>query len=341
MQTPTIRVLLVTSDRAHCGIAEYGHFLKWAVEKADPSIEVVEWPHPNWPASGAFLGPEAGTFRIVHFNHQAALSSGMNEGTLLSLRRIGWKVVVTQHDTFEEFAIMRERGMPDFRGADLLVVHEEAAGLTDQGLPHVLRLTQPVPTHLAKSPVVHLPLQRGRYRYYVGSAGFHFGWKNQAVVVEAAREAAWGCLLFAPGISIEEAEALQRLHPFGLEIIPQWTEAAELITSLKVGCDATAFPYVTGNSGTSGAIRLGIAAELPVIASPPAVCRQFRDLADRAEISWCTPSVEGVAEELRFIAREGEAWRGRREEQVRALAEDLSWEGAGRVLAKKYRELAD
>jgi hypothetical protein len=61
------------------------------------------------------------------------------------------------------------------------------------------------------------------------------------------------------------------------------------IVSLLSGCDATIFAYECANTGTSGAIRLGLAARKPVIAWRG--CRQFRDLLDdplgHTAIRWC------------------------------------------------------
>ncbi len=52
------------------------------------------------------------------------------------------------------------------------------------------------------------------------------------------------------------------------------------VVAWLTACDATAFLYLNANTGTSGAIRMGIAARRPMLATDPDVCRQFRDLKD-------------------------------------------------------------
>ncbi len=61
------------------------------------------------------------------------------------------------------------------------------------------------------------------------------------------------------------------------------------------GCDATAFCYACANSGTSGAIRLGLAARKPLIAF--AGCRQFRDLS---RFDWYDPPPLPLDDRIRW-----------------------------------------
>jgi hypothetical protein len=132
--------------------------------------------------------------------------------------------------------------------------------------------------------------------------GFPFPWKNYELLAEATALAGWSLLLLAPGATPAQIARWRSLNPWtagGSAFIP-----AHTVVSYLAGCDATAFLYMCANTGTSGAIRQGLAARKPVLATSG--CRQFRDLelddqCARA-LTWLSDlSVEGVVEALRQV----------------------------------------
>lgn len=331
------QVLLVTSPNRECGIREYGREL---IEATGGQAEITEFPepHPSRLFDRLCCGEHC-NWDVIHINHHAALHAAWGSSHLLALKELGFGVVVTQHDTFEEWSIMQERHYPDLREADCLVVHEPVRGLQQhiaasflaRGGATVGYLPQPVPAHYPTQPAPLRPAGAGHHRDTLGLFGFDFPWKGFDVAVQAAKIAHWEVMLISPNITIERAEALSQLYPNGLQLIPYFAPAAEAV-SLLSQCAATAFPYATGNSGTSGAVRLGLAARRPIILSPPSVCRQFRDfgvdpLAAKA-VCWGEPTVEVIASHLRALANPG-CW-AERQAKVSVLADRWSWENAVR-----------
>jgi hypothetical protein len=102
-------------------------------------------------------------------------------------------------------------------------------------------------------------------------------------------------------------------------------------------CDATAFVYNNCNTGTSGAIRQGIAARKPVIASTFPAGRQFRDLqsdplASRV-ITWIEPGLDQLVKAL------SEVKIAPLDAGMVALAAQDSWTNVGKNYARLYRSL--
>lgn len=336
-----MRVLLVTSDREHCGIREYSRMLMEEMEAYSPDIELVEFPFPDY---AALLKEDVPEFDILHLNHHAALMSSWKPEHIHKLRDEGVAVVVTQHDTFEKLSIMKERGLHDFSEvADHLVIHEPVEGLrallgwggASSGKPNVTYLRQPVWQGELEP---HLPHPLGRPEIpVIGSAGFPYPWKNYDQLCEAAAAAGWGVLLIAPGATDEQEEGWARLNPklaVEREFLPRGA-----VVGMLGSCTATAFLYTTGNSGTSGAIRMGIAARRPLLAYRG--CRQFRDLefSNLPGPLW----VNGQAGLAHWLKRfKGETWV--QEEQARrvaSLADAESWEEGAKVYAGIYKEVLE
>lgn len=312
-----LRVLLVTSDRDACGVREYGRML---MEAAPRDIEYREWPKPHFDdfQTGVAVGHD-----IVHLNHHAALHASWTEGIVREWPKAAGfpRLVVTQHDTFETFDLMRKRGLPDFRCADALVVHEPVEGLTG---PNVHLIRQGVPPGPSGSP---LRLGFGASPW-VGTVGFPFPWKNYDLLCTLADEVGWGVFVIAPGATIAQCELWYRLNP-RLEVVPRFLPRYEVVNYLA-RCDATAFLYSTGNSGTTAALRLGIAARRPVIAFHS---RQTRDLGQDSRILWCADR-ESVVAALRVLATTPHLGQVMAD-AARSLAEQDSW----RVAAAKYAEI--
>ena len=310
-----MRVLLVTSEGA-CGIAEHSHYLTEAVDAADPSITI--------DSSAGVLDPRAldlSDYEVCHLNYHSALHSQWTPEAIRAVQALGTKVVVTWHDS----------GVPNsdhcksiHAVADAFIVHEPC-----EDLPGAIYWRQGVPERRTPFPRIH-----PAHRPIVGTVGFPFGWKNFDLLIEAATLAGWSTLLLAPTASDEQQRQWAQAGP--TSVVSTFLPREEVVGSLA-DCDATAFLYNTHNTGTSGAIRQGIAARKPVIASRFPFGRQFRDLhADPLAarvITWVEPSLEAV------VAALSQVKIAPIDAGMVALAEQDSWKGLGQKYAQLYREL--
>jgi hypothetical protein len=313
-----MRVRLVTSWGTACGIAEHSAMLKEAVEAADPSIQVT--PDVEALDPGRFVhsdNPPA----IVHLNYQAALLSRWTPEILQRLRTIGYKVVVTYHDS----------GVPNsdqckaiVDAADATVVHEPFDDLPD-GKAIYWRMGVPDWQPPAPGLPDHRPL--------LGTIGFPVGYKNYDELCALTREIGWDLLLIAPGATVEQLAGWQQQHP-DVIVRPDFVARHEGI-SLLSACDATVFFYTNAFAGQAGAIQIGLAARKPVLAL--ATCRQFRalfgDTLGRTAITW----VE-TFDDLRFALTHFIHIQ-RCDPGIVALAEQESWTKLGRKYARLYKEL--
>jgi hypothetical protein len=321
-----MNILLVTSE-GQCGIAEHSAMLKNAVESVDlaPQITLTQGViHPTTLLNMVQYS-EHPAVDIVHLNFHAALHSQYTPDVVRSIQALGKPVVVTYHDS----------GVPNssqclnlYEVADAFVVHEPCADLPEahywrQGVPAG---QMPYPTPWEARPVL-------------GTVGFPFPWKNYDLLCEATARAGWSLLLLAPRATEDDVQRWLRLNP-NSAITQDFLPAADIVARLS-GCDATAFVYNCHNTGTSGAIRQGIAARKPVIASRfDEYCtagRQFRDLvrdplASRV-ITWINPDVQQLADTLTQV-RIAPIDAG-----MVALATQDSWKSVGEKYAQLYRSL--
>lgn len=332
-----IDVLLVTTWNAVCGISEHSAMLKEAVEGVDPEIRLTPWDrlHPEQARGQDGAIP----FPIIHLNYHAALHSQWTADWIRQFQAVGQKVLVTYHDT----------GVPNSdqakticAAADAFVVHEPYDDLEreNRGLPKGHYWRQGVPDWQA--PMQYnddLRSWRGR-RPIVGTVGFPFPWKNYDLLCEASALAGWATLLLAPNATPAQVDRWRTLNPATLvetTFIPR-----EAVVAHLAGCDATAFLYSCANTGTSGAIRQGIAARKPLLALSG--CRQFRDLDEDIApsryryrhngIVWLPDGTpQGVAEALQQVPIQ------RVDPGIVALAARDSWARLGAKYAALYREL--
>jgi len=334
-----MRVLIVTSPNEKCGIREHSEMLMESL----PGESLTNLVHQRSPSDLVEILKKGLRGDIVHIDHHAALHAAWTPEVCDDLRFEGIKVVLTQHDTYESLGIMTSRGLHNFsESADALIVHESVKGLTDQGYPNVYQWRQPVPDLPLALPTSikfrgetiveqqyvpgqftpnHVPEDWPNPAGYakplndppvVGTVGFDFPWKGFELLEQCADKAGWKTRIFG-----------------GAE---KWLPRDELLRELRK-CDATAFLYSTGNSGTSAAIRMGIAARRPVIAMSN--CRQFRDLAFSPGILWATDAhhVTSWLESLKWKFRAVQTGR------VEELADMDSWTNAGKRYAALYRRL--
>ena len=313
-----MRVLLVTSEGA-CGIAEHSAYLKESVQAADPSIRVTL--HTN-------LHPQSldgvSVHDLIHVNYHSALHSQWTPEWIQRYRDGGTKVIVTWHDS----------GVPNsdhcksiHAVADAFIVHEPC-----EDLPGAIYWRQGVPAPRRPETVL---IQRTLGRPLLGSIGFALPWKQYHVLAEASAAAGWDLLLIAPTATSEQVAQWQGLNP-STTVMASFVPR-DLALGLLTACDATAFMYANCNTGTSGAIRQGIAARKPVIASNEQACRQNRDLTQddlalRA-ITWIQPDVEHLTEALSRVRI------APLDSAMVRLADRDSWQRLGHSYAALYRRL--
>jgi|SRR5262245_13204666 len=321
-----MKVLLVTSWDTPCGIAEHSAMLKEAVEASTYAISVVPSVEALDPLSlrvRMLLTDTHTTGRdtqIVHLNYQAGLHSRWTPERICELRAAGYPVVVTYHDT----------GVPNsdqckqvIAAANAAVVHEPYDDL-------------PPGTHYWRMGVPGWEKPQTAYlhdaRPVVGTVGFAFPWKCQSKLIEVAASVGWTSLVIAPRATREQIEEWLTIDP-EMTVCADFVPRHEVI-SLLAGCDATAFTYVTHNTGQSGAICIGLAARKPVIALK--TCRQFRalhgDPLGSSAIRWCETFDDVRRELINTTLQRADPW-------IVALAEQDSWEHLGEKYAALYRSL--
>ena len=320
-----MRVTLVTTWDTACGIAEYAYYLVEALRAADPRLEITPLTdlHPDAVLRTLPRFDSAPDLDWVWLNYHAALHSQWTPGYVQELQARKVKVGITFHDT----------GVPNSAQckalhavADVMVIHEPA-----EDLPGAVYLRQGIPS----APVGPYHTSVAAYgRPVVGTLGFPFPWKNYDLLAEASALAGWALLLLAPNATEAQVARWRELNPH-LEVHTEFTNRVAALAMLA-GCDATAFLYANANTGTSAAIRQGIAARKPVIATSANGCRQFRDLMEdpvgRYAIDWVAElTVDTVAGTLATVDIGGVS------APVVRLAEQDSWAKAGRVYAQLLR----
>ena len=318
-----MRVTLVTTWDIPCGIAEHAFYLKEAIEGADRDIQIVVQPnlHPD-----AVLADIA-DYDWVWLNYHAALHSQWTPEHVRAVQARGAKCGVTFHDT----------GVPNSAQckalhavADCFVVHEPA-----EDLPGAVYLRQGIPDWWYVYTFFRGKGSPWERRPVVGTLGFPFPWKNYDLLAEASALAGWGLLLLAPNATDAQEVRWRELNPH-IHVESSFTDRNTAQAMLNA-CDATAFLYANANTGTSAAIRLGIAARKPVLASSYGACRQFRDLWEdpvaRDAIHWQHHlTVERVADALACV-RPGPFDAG-----VVRLAHQDRWALVGQVYAYLLHE---
>jgi glycosyltransferase involved in cell wall biosynthesis len=346
-------ILTISTDKTRCGIAEYyGHLRESSPEtliySCDPAWLSPEIFFEALPKLRQYQGPQ-----VVWLNYHAALHSQWNPEQITRLQQAGMRVVITYHDTGVPNSEQCRRLWGVTRtGIDAFVIHEPADDLPGaiylrQGVPpaqgaiqfdQTRRLT---PSH---DPVVTdhqltFPWNFAGGRPILGTVGFPFPWKNYDLLAEATALAGWGLLLIAPGTYSghkttpldHDVERWQALNPW-LAVEPNFISSQRVVSYLS-GCDATAFLYMCANTGTSAAIRQGLAARKPLLATEG--CRQFRDLEEVTAIHWLENlSPEGVARALAQVPIT------RMDAGIHRIAERDSWTTQAQRYTDIFEEVA-
>lgn len=324
-----MHVLLATTWDTPCGIAEHSRLLREYVERADAGIKITSSCAALDPAQCVLEGSWGGV-ELIHLNHHDALHSRWTPAHVHTFRKIGVPVVVTYHDTLEQLgACPKLRGFAE-AGATV-VIHEPVEGLTGprihywrQGVPDPVKCPRPLPwgdPFYMQQPVL-------------GTIGFDFPWKNYDRLCQLTQDLGWGLLIVCPQVSTARLAEWCVLNPT-VQVVTGFVSTVEAIQYLAA-CDATAFMYECANTGTSGAIRLGIAARKPVLALQ--TCRQFRDLftdpLGRIAIHW-VDGWDHLRQRLTY-----HVGAGRFDARTVVLAQQESWVGLGERYAALYRSLA-
>jgi hypothetical protein len=243
----------------------------------------------------------------------------------------------------------------------VVTYHDTTAGVSDQPSSAKLKAF----TQVASSTIVHEPVgdikaiywrqgvpdaAGGPWKYGVGhhegdafkayyqqpvlgTVGFNFPWKNYDRLCQVTAEAGWAMVILSNNATTDDVVRWQGLNPY-TQVVGGFITAEHAIARLA-GCDATAFAYECANTGTSGAIRLGIAARKPVLAFQH--CRQFRDLLldplGRLSLHWID-SWDTLKVELNHTLVSG-----RYEPGIVALAHQDSWQKLGYQHAALYHAL--
>lgn len=271
-----------------CGIATYSRFL---IEQMDDVLVMcqsgegeVEGAIPCWKRDSNFFGGIIAQIAgkgidTVVIQHQPGLLrfSYLNE-LLLKLSEMDVKVFITMHNTRDRSLVFPskriEKAVEGLKTCSTVMVHSnsdveilKALGIEDNVvmIPHGI---YPPPSDSAES----LPLE-GRV---MGSFGFLLRHKGQLELVEAfERLPGWDQLLLLCA-TIErsgkmEAKINSLIEKKGLtgrvKLVTDFLDDDVVIASLAK-CELLVFPYQNTKESASGAVRMGVAAGVPLAVTP-------------------------------------------------------------------------
>lgn len=241
-----IRVALVTSWNTRCGIAEY------AINLVSSTVGVRHEIIPEFSQ----VVSRSQESEIVVLNCELGLFRTFPWHDLKTLRSQGKKILMILHNTT---AGNNRSPLTDL--CDAVVVHEE----TTDGFWHI---PHGVP-EFSRWP--------SSYKKCLGMAGFPFNWKGFHPAAQAAAMVGLGFKAIMPRSDHVDVEPMVKVVKETVpdaEIITDYLPEHEVIRQLAE-CMIVAFPYMGGATGISGAVRMGIAAQRPLVVTRD---RQFRDL---------------------------------------------------------------
>jgi hypothetical protein len=296
------------------------------MRQADPELAFDPRPEALDPQAIARWHQGPG-YEWLWLNYHRGLHSRWTPEEVARHKSGSRRILITMHDTFGE-------APPDplcqqlHDLADVFVVHEPCEGLSKQVL-----IRQGVPDW---SGVLQYELEFRRNRWgarpILGTVGFNFPWKNFDRLAEVTVDCGWAYLVCSNNATDDDEKRWMAANPYTLVI--RGFQPTKTLVSYLAGCDATCFAYECANSGTSGAIRLGLAARKPLLAFH--ACRQFRDLwedRDSADtIRWC--DFKTLPYNLRTVPIL------RVDPSIVYLAERDSWVRQGQKYAALFRGLA-
>lgn len=298
-----ITVGLVTSWNEQCGIAQYAHNLTQSVPQDGILIDVIA--RDRWSTDAIMRTNN----QIIHVNYEPGLFRWIQLHDLYQWRQAGKKIIFTWHTSQEH-----NNKNPMHQLIDRVVMHEKT---TDPGIIHI---PQGIEEHDTSGQEVDYDL--------IGTAGFPFPWKGFPEVAEAARILGSKVLIIAPASPHYDTYliegAVRNRHP-DPQYVTDWMDTGTVVKLLAT-CGVIVFAYHGGQYGISGAVRMGISAQRPLVLNRN---RQFRDLFEYDDEIYFAPSPDPnqLADAIR-IARCG----GNPPHRVLA---DMNWTKVGQM----YREL--
>lgn len=246
-----VRTLWVPSWGQRCGVAEYSRSLFRALP---PGVTVTAEP------------PDDRGVRLLHLQHEDALVA--DSAATRVAERLRAPLIVTEHT-------VGDHPHPWERRADVLVAHTEggAAALRrrcpDQrvvGLPH--------------GCPAWFPARKRRRGRVIGTFGFVEPYKRLDAVLGIARQVPGAEVVLSSYPRREEEATALREAAAGLPVDwdPRFRPEDEVARLMAARCDVLVFWYAdTPLHAASGAIRVGLATGIPVLASPT---RWFADVRE-------------------------------------------------------------
>lgn len=251
-----MKIGLVTTWREKCGIAEYASNMVKSMSSSKYQFQII-----NRPFAPSQIVAEAYDCDIIHFNFEPGLMGHIGDDVIRSLKAMGKKTVLTLHTTHE--GDNRNAFTDSF---NQVIVHEQT---TDgfKVIPHGAE-------EVSFSGLVNLEKEP---KNVIGTAGFPFPWKGFHEVALTAEMLGMGVLVIAPETNHIDTWVMEKCIKgacTNVEYVTDYLPTEEVINKLHE-CKVNVFNYHGGNYGISGAVRLGISAQRPLVISRS---RQFRDL---------------------------------------------------------------
>lgn len=338
-----MKILLVTS-RGACGISDHSDQLIAAVQVADPSIQItasaLELDGDSFATKSLLY--DHPYYDLVVLNYHEALYRNWPVERLLELRHEGYKSVVIYHNTFGEHTPSEMRANGDHRldfleaiawsAVDAVIVHEPCAELDT---PYIHYWRQGVPAAQSPRQYAERSLSPSSDCFkgwndqpLLGTVGFNQPQKNFDRIAQVSHACGWALLICCADATTADITRWTALNP-DTTVLTGFQPVSTVVSYLS-GCDATIFAHEGAHAGTSGAIRLGLAARKPVIAWHN---RQFRDLlADEGYLDWC----DGFGDLPHVLAN---IPIQRVDPRIVQIAERDSWVHLGERYASLFKEL--
>lgn len=280
----------VTTWDIRCGIATYSKFLSGHFDdtvilcQTEEGVEEKEGIIPCWKRdsndfNGILTQISIKNIDTIIIQHQPGLLrfSYLNK-LLLILSRMNIKVFITMHNTRDRSIIFPskriEKAVDGLKTCSTVMVHSNAdvenlsnLGITNNVvmIPHGI---YPPPNSGAEKIDIEGKI--------IGTFGFLLPHKGQLELIEAfAKLTGWDKLILlcatreGTGNTLDKCEALIKKH--GLEnkvILNTDFLDDELAIATLSQCELLVFPYQNTKESASGAVRMGVAAGVPIMVTP-------------------------------------------------------------------------
>ncbi|MBJ63211.1 MAG: hypothetical protein CMB55_00235 [Euryarchaeota archaeon] len=339
----------ITTWGIRCGIATYSKFL---VEQMEDIVVLcqsgegdVEGAIPCWQRDSNFFGGiiaqvAAKGIDTVVIQHQPGLLrfSYLNE-LLLKLADMNVKVFITMHNTRDRSIIFPskriERVVEGLKTCSTIMVHTnndvqslKKLGITENVvmIPHGI---YPPPTKDAKP----LPVN-GKV---MGTFGFLLPHKGQLELIQAfQRLPGWDELLLLcatrDGSGKMESKINSLIAKNNLQkrvrLVTEFLDDDVAIATLA-SCELLVFPYQNTNESASGAVRMGVAAGVPIAVSPIPI---FDDV--NGSIKMRGKSVEDIVASISMLSQEN---LDDSRNKIIKLRDSLQWSEIARRIQERLK----